>query len=95
MPVLGFNIYNPDKTHITDFSKGELNFYANAMYFTSAVRGVLMTVVAISQIDIAIFSVFVREFTTIFTVRALLNEKIFGYEAVPATEAELQVVVQS
>lgn len=78
MPVLGFNVYNPDKKHITEFTKNELNFLANAMYFTSGLRNALMVMVTVSQVDIAMFSVIVKEITSIVTVRMLLNEKIFG-----------------
>lgn len=78
MPVLGFNVYNPDKKHITEFTKNELNFFANAMYLASSMRSALMVIVTISQIDIALFSVIIKEITSIFTVRALLNEKTFG-----------------
>ena len=38
MPVLGFNIYNPDKKEITEFTKNELQFYANSMYIVNAIR---------------------------------------------------------
>ena len=34
-PVLGFTVYNPDKTEISEFSKSQLYFYSNAMYFVS------------------------------------------------------------
>ncbi len=32
-PVLVFNVYNPDKKVIDDFTKFELLFYANTMFF--------------------------------------------------------------
>jgi hypothetical protein len=38
MPVLQFSIYNPDKTTITEFSKRELNFFGNAMFFVGAAQ---------------------------------------------------------
>lgn len=31
-PILGFNIYNPDKKIITEFSKNELQIMANCMW---------------------------------------------------------------
>ena len=31
-PLLIFNVYNPDKKIITDFTKLQLKFYANAMF---------------------------------------------------------------
>jgi hypothetical protein len=88
MPILGFTIYNPDKKHVEDFTKNELQFFANAMFIVSGLRGVFMMVVSISQIDLAIWSLFVGEFASLFTIRMLLNEKTFGpkgYVAVAQT----------
>lgn len=79
-PILGFNIYNPDKTHIVDFSKNELNFLANAMWSINSVRGIFMTVIAVTQFDLAFASVIVSEIASIFTIRMLLNAKTFGPE---------------
>ena len=76
-PILGFNIYNPDKKIITEFTKNQLQIYGNLMYFIDSVRGVFTILVTISQIDIALFGVIISEITGIFTVRALLNEKQF------------------
>jgi hypothetical protein len=91
MPVLQFNIYNPDKKIIDEFSKNELQFYANAMYFVSGMRNVFLVMVTISQIDIALWTVVVSQIATVLTVRLLLNEKTFtktttkppGYELSP------------
>lgn len=77
MPVLGFSIYNPDKKVLTDFSKNELQFFANAMFFVSAIRGVLLVMVQISQLDIAIWGVIISQCASIITIRHLLNEKTF------------------
>lgn len=77
MPILGFNIYNPDKKKINEFTKIELQLYGNVMYFTSGIRGVFMLMINIAQIDIAIFNVIVCEIASIFTIRMLLNEKTF------------------
>lgn len=76
-PILAFNVYNPDKKVITDFTKNELNFLANAMWFTNGVRSVFSVVVSVSQIDLALCSVVISEIASIFTVRLLLNEKVF------------------
>ena len=56
-PIIGFNIYNPDKKVITDFTKNELQFYGNSMYLIDAIKAVLLIMVNISQIDIS-FGVF-------------------------------------
>lgn len=77
MPVLGFNIYNPDKKHITEFSKNELQFYANATFMVSAIRNTLMMVVNVTQIDLALFSTLISEIASFYTIRILLNEKTF------------------
>ena len=77
MPILGFSIYNPDKKVIVDFGKNELQFYANAMFTVSGLRGVMMTVISITQIDLAVWSLLVSEVATIYTIRLLLNEKTF------------------
>lgn len=77
MPVLGFSIYNPDKKIVTEFSKNELQFFANAMFFISAIRGVLLVMVQISQLDIALWGVLVSQCASVVTIRHLLNEKTF------------------
>lgn len=84
-PVLGFNIYNPDKQHIDEFTKNELQFLANSMWFINAMRDVLMTVIAVTQIDLALGSVFMSQVASVYTVRLLLNEKTFASAA--TTEA--------
>ena len=77
MPILGFNIFNPDKKEITDFTKLELQVYGNTMYAISSVRSVFMTMVTIAQIDVAVISVLIKEIVSIYTIRMLLNEKTF------------------
>lgn len=76
-PILGFRVYNPDCKVITDFTKNELNFLTNAMWFVNSFRAVLMTVVSITQIDLAFAGMIISEIVSIFTVRILLNEKKF------------------
>jgi hypothetical protein len=77
MPILGFSIYNPDKKTVTEFSKNELQFFANAMFFISAIRGVLLVMVQISQLDIALWGVLVSQCASVITIRQLLSEKQF------------------
>ena len=77
-PIIGFNIYNPDKKLITEFTKIELQFYGNSMYLIDNIRNVFMIMITISQIDVALWGVFIAEFTSIFTIRYLLNEKKFS-----------------
>lgn len=77
MPILGFNIYNPDKKRIYGFTRFNLQFYANAMNMINGIRGILLVLLSISQIDIAIWSVIVSECAGIYTVKLLLDEKTF------------------
>ena len=76
-PILGFRVYNPDKKIIDDFTKNELNFLANSMWFVNGFRGVLMAVITITQVDIAFSGMIVSEIVSIFAVRHLLNCKTF------------------
>ena len=77
-PVLSFTIYNPDKKNIVDFSKNELQFYANLLYFIDNIRYIFTLMITITQIDLALFSVLIGDITTLFTIRMLLNEKTFN-----------------
>ena len=77
LPVLDFNIYNPDKKVITDFSRYELNYLSNGMFMVSSIKGVFNTVISITQLDLALITVVVKELTSIITIRFLLNEKKF------------------
>lgn len=77
-PILSFTIYNPDKKNIAEFTKNELQFYANFLYLIDNIRYVFTLMITITQIDLALFSVLVGEITTLFTIRMLLNEKTFN-----------------
>ena len=89
MPILGFNIYNPDKKVITEFGKMELQILGNVMFFLSSLRGVFTLLVTISQMDVALFNVFISEVTTVVTIRYLLNKKTFEKE----TDELIELVV--
>lgn len=82
MPVLGFSIYNPDKKVIEDFTKNQLQFFANSMFIVSGLRGVFLQMVTIAQIDIAIISLLVSEGASFITIRILLNEKKFTQDQI-------------
>lgn len=56
-PILIFNVYNPDKKVITEFSRSQLLFYANSMFFISNTRRVFEILINVTQIDIALFSI--------------------------------------
>lgn len=76
-PVLVFNVYNPDKKNITEFTKSQLLFYANSMFFISNTRRVFEILINVTQIDIAIYSIVVEQLISICTVYFLVNEKKF------------------
>jgi hypothetical protein len=76
-PILAFNVYNPDKKVITDFTKNELQILTNTMWIINSLTTAMFVVVTISQIDIALLRVVYSELTQIYTVRILLNEKKF------------------
>ena len=76
-PVLIFNVYNPDKKIITDFTKFQLKLYANTMFLISNTRKVFDIMITVTQIDIAIYSVLIEQITSFFTVNMLVNEKRF------------------
>jgi len=76
-PILGFNVYNPDKRVITDFTKNELQILTNTMWVINSLTSTMFIVVTISQMDIALLRVVYSELTKVYTVRILLNEKQF------------------
>lgn len=88
-PILGFNIYNPDKKIITEFTKNELQIMANSMWLITSLISALSILVTISQLDIAILKVIYSELTAVYTIRVLLNEKEFIQQN--KSEIELEV----
>jgi len=85
-PLLGFNIYNPDKKVIEEFTRLELQVYANTMWMITSLKGVVMTVISISQIDITLLGVVYGQFASFFTIRILLLEKHFPKDDGPEEE---------
>jgi len=76
-PILGFNVYNPDKEVITEFTKNELQLLANSMFIVNGIRQVLMFVVNVAQVDMAMIGLLLSESASLFTIRYLLNKKTF------------------
>ncbi len=76
-PILCFNIYNPDKEIITEFTHLELQFFAQSLWLINGVRAALILMVTISQFDIAVAKWFTRsslgfsQFTFCFLKRNL------------------------
>lgn len=77
MPVLGFNIYDPNRKKIEGFTRNELQVQANMMYMLNAIRYALTLQLSIIQIDIAIISAIFSELASIPTIYILLKEKEF------------------
>lgn len=79
-PILVFNVYNPDKFIITDFTKYQLLFYSNSMFFISNIRRIFEILISITQIDIALFSIINEQIVSTFAIYFLVNEKKFSRE---------------
>lgn len=77
MPVLGFNIYNPDKKKIEGFTRKGLQIQANIMYTLNALSYVFTLQLSIIQLDIAVFSALFSEAASIPTIYLLLKDKEF------------------
>ena len=80
MPVLTFNIYDPNKKEIKDFTRLELQVLANIMFMLNAVRYALTLQLSIIQIDIAVLSGIFDELAAIPTIYILLKDKKFTKE---------------
>ena len=91
-PILGFNVYNPDKKHIKEFGRLELQVMANTMFMISSIRSMFMVLISISQIDIAFWNVIIQEITSIYTIRMLLNAKTFDEDNVEYSPVEMEIV---
>tara|TARA_Y100001958_G_scaffold150852_1_gene135134 strand:- start:1987 stop:2502 length:516 start_codon:yes stop_codon:yes gene_type:complete len=92
-PIVSFNIYNPDKKEVEEFSKNELQFFGNTLYLIEGIRGVFKTMTMVTQIDIALISVLAGELISIVTIRMLLNEKTFKVKPhKKLTDVEYQLV---
>lgn len=76
-PIFAFNIYNPDKKIIIEYTKNELQLYAQSFMFLSQMKGALMLMVTITQLDIAISKCVFSTLASIFATRILLNDKKF------------------
>tara|TARA_B100001778_G_C18573321_1_gene623700 strand:+ start:707 stop:1222 length:516 start_codon:yes stop_codon:yes gene_type:complete len=91
-PVLIFNVYNPDKKIITEFTKTQLLFYANSMFFVSNTRRVFEVLINVTQIDIAIFSIIVEQLISICTVCFLISEKKFDKDGSIISNTNIEMI---
>lgn len=76
-PILYFNVFNEDKKLITDFNKLELQFYAQALWFTTSIKNSIMLLVSIQQLDILISKCISYEIAVCVVIRQKLNDKLF------------------
>ena len=83
MPILTFNIYNPNQKKIEGFTRTELQVLANIMFMLNAIRYALTLQLAIVQIDIAVLSGIFSELASIPTIYILLKDKEFVDEKPP------------
>lgn len=77
MPILTFNIYNPNQKIIEDFTRMELQVLANIMFTLNAISYAITIQLSILQIDIAVFSGIFSELAAIPTIHILLKDKEF------------------
>jgi len=89
MPILNFNIYNPNQKIIEGFTRKELQIQANLMYMMDAISYVFTLQLAIIQIDIAIISCLFSELASIPTIYLLLKDKEFVDE-IPQVSSEFE-----
>lgn len=77
MPILSFNIYDPNRKKVKDFTRKELQILANIMFMLNAIRYALTLQLYIIQIDIALLSGIFSELASIPTIYILLKDKVF------------------
>lgn len=77
IPIIQWNIYNPDKTQIIDFSYNELLIYSNLFYLFTGLRKLFTILISITQFDIALYGVLISQIANYFIIKYLLNEKEF------------------
>ena len=77
MPILTFNIYNPNQKKIEGFTRTELQVLGNIMFMLNAIRYALTLQLSIVQIDIAVLSGIFSELAAIPTIYILLKDKEF------------------
>jgi hypothetical protein len=76
-PILYFNIFNEDKKDIMHFTKIQLQFYAQALWFTNSIKNAVLLLVSIQQLDVLISKCISYEIAAFIVIRKLLNKKNF------------------
>ena len=88
MPILTFNIYNPNQKKIEGFTRTELQVLGNIMFMLNAISYALTLQLSIVQIDIAVLSGIFSELAAIPTIYILLKDKEFETEEENKKEKE-------
>ncbi len=91
MPILTFNIYNPNQKKIEGFTRMELQVLANVMFTLNAIRYALTLQLAILQMDIAVISGVFDELAAIPTIYILLKDKEFVNENTDLRKEEVEI----
>jgi hypothetical protein len=75
--IINFVVYDKSVNLVVGMSKNYLHLLTNIQYLFFNTRTVIMTVIAVTQVDIALIGVLASEFASIFCIRWLLNRKKF------------------
>ena len=91
-PILVFTVYNLDKKDITEFTKMQLYFYANAIYFVNNIRYIFNLLINVTQIDIALFSILIEQIFSGIVIYFLLNEKRFLNKQILLANTNIEMI---
>lgn len=84
-PLIQFSTYNPYKLIIHDFSRCELEFYSNMIFFIQTTKRFIQIYVTFSQIDIAIISLLSSQTAVAMAIKYLLDKKTFVLPSISTT----------
>jgi hypothetical protein len=76
-PYINNNVRDNNVKHIREFTRFETQILTNTTFLSFSIRYALFYVVSITQIDIALYRVFVCEATCIYTTYIQLKDKTF------------------
>lgn len=79
-PYINNNVRNNNVKNIKEFSKGEIRLLTNGTYIMSSIKGSVLIMVTISQIDIVLIQVLFGEIACLLTTDTQLSEKTYGQE---------------
>lgn len=85
-PIIYQAVFNPDNIEIHGFTKRELVWLAVSLFFFTGLRSIVLTLLQVSQIDIALSVVFVSTGTFFVMVHVSLAPKTFKDDPPPADE---------